>query len=180
MAELARRYIKEQDHPESQTLWSLQVMRDNPETVIGVHVDFINAGSKVLSLNNYAATPSRLERIGMRDCFDEIHSLSIQLLNTAISKSKYTRSDLSIAGCLPPLIASYTAEDSRENKKLFDEYVLLIKQQIDYVDLFLVETMSSIREIIVVTDALDYFGLRKYVSLTLDDDHPNLLRSGEI
>ena len=39
--------------PESQTLWSLQIMRDNPEIVVDVHMDFINAGSKVLSLNNY-------------------------------------------------------------------------------------------------------------------------------
>tara|TARA_B100000927_G_C16465386_1_gene469488 strand:- start:1561 stop:2484 length:924 start_codon:yes stop_codon:yes gene_type:complete len=165
--------------PDSQTLWSLQIMRDNPEIVVGVHMDFINAGSKVLSLNNYAATPSRLERIGMLDSFDEIHTLSVQLLNSAISESNYTRSNLSIAGCLPPLIASYTAEDRRENKELFDEYVLLIEQQIDYVDLFLVETMSSIKEVLAVTDALDYFGLSKYVSLTLDDDYPNLLRSGE-
>ena len=165
--------------PESQTLWSLQIMRDNPEIVVDVHMDFINAGSKVLSLNNYAATPSRLERIGMLDNFDEIHSLSINLLNAAISQSKFARSDLSIAGCLPPLIASYTAGDRRENKELFDEYILLIEQQIDYVDLFLVETMSSIKEIIAVTDALNHFGLRQHISLTLDDDHPNLLRSGE-
>ena len=165
--------------PESQTLWSLQIMRDNPEIVVDVHMDFINAGSKVLSLNNYAATPSRLERIGMLDNFDEIHSLSINLLNAAISQSNFARSDLSIAGCLPPLIASYTAGDRRENKELFDEYILLIEQQIDYVDLFLVETMSSIKEIIAVTDALNHFGLRQHISLTLDDDHPNLLRSGE-
>ena len=176
---IGQEIYKRAGSPESQTLWSLQIMRDNPEIVVGVHIDFINAGSKVLSLNNYAATPSRLERIGMRDSFDEIHSLSIRLLNAAISESKYARSDLSIAGSLPPLIASYTAEDSRENKELFEEYILLIEQQIDNVDLFLVETMSSIKEIISVTDALDHFGLSKYVSITLDDDHPNLLRSGE-
>ena len=176
---IGQEIYKRAGSPESQTLWSLQIMRDNPEIVVGVHIDFINAGSKVLSPNNYAATPSRLERIGMRESFDEIHSLSIRLLNTAISESKYARSDLSIAGSLPPLIASYTAEDSRENKELFEEYILLIEQQIDNVDLFLVETMSSIKEIISVTDALDHFGLGKYVSLTLDDDHPNLLRSGE-
>ena len=176
---IGQEIYKRAGSPESQTLWSLQIMRDNPEIVVGVHIDFIDAGSKVLSPNNYAATPSRLERIGMRESFDEIHSLSIRLLNTAISESKYARSDLSIAGSLPPLIASYTAEDSRENKELFEEYILLIEQQIDNVDLFLVETMSSIKEIISVTDALDHFGLGKYVSLTLDDDHPNLLRSGE-
>ena len=60
---IGQEVYKRAGSPESQTLWSLQVMRDNPETVIGVHVDFINAGSKVLSLNNYAATPSRLERM---------------------------------------------------------------------------------------------------------------------
>ena len=165
--------------PESRTLWSLQIMRDSPEIVVDVHRDFIDAGSKVLSPNNYAATPSRLERVGILDSFDEIHSTSIKLLNTAISQSNCKRSDLSIAGCLPPLIASYSAEDKRESKELFDEYVCLIEQQIDHVDLFLAETMSSIKEIIAVTDALKHFGLEQYIGITLDDNHPNLLRSGE-
>ena len=165
--------------PNSKTLWSLQIMQDSPEIVVGVHMDFINAGSKVLSLNNYAATPSRLESMGMLASLEEIHALSIKLINTAISKSNYKRSDLSIAGCLPPLIASYTAEDRRGNKELIDEYIVLIEQQIDHVDLFMVETMSSIKEIIAVTEALGHFGLGQYVSLTLNDDHPNLLRSGE-
>ena len=43
---IGQEIYKRAGSPESQTLWSLQVMRDNPETVIGVHVDFINAGSK--------------------------------------------------------------------------------------------------------------------------------------
>ena len=70
--------------PESRTLWSLQIMRDSPEIVVDVHRDFIDAGSKVLSPNNYAATPSRLERVGILDSFDEIHSTSIKLLNLSL------------------------------------------------------------------------------------------------
>ena len=67
---LARRYIKSGITRIKNALVFADV-RDNPDIVVGVHKDFINAGSKVLSLNNYAATPSRLERVGMRDSFDD-------------------------------------------------------------------------------------------------------------
>ena len=48
-------------NPNAHPLWSLQVMYDEPELVTQVHYDFIKAGSKVLSLNNYTATPQRLK-----------------------------------------------------------------------------------------------------------------------
>ena len=57
---IGQEIYKRAGSPESKTLWSLQIMRDNPDIVVGVHKDFINAGSKVLSLNNYAATPSNI------------------------------------------------------------------------------------------------------------------------
>ena len=52
--EINKRSSKTKSHP----LWSLKVMYDEPEIVSKVHLDFINAGAKVLSLNTYTATPT--------------------------------------------------------------------------------------------------------------------------
>jgi len=43
-------------------MWSAQVMKDNPEIVRDLHVDFINAGAQVITINAYSATPERLAR----------------------------------------------------------------------------------------------------------------------
>jgi len=48
-------------------LWSLQVMREQPQLVQAVHEDFIRAGARVVTLNTYAATPARLARDGERE-----------------------------------------------------------------------------------------------------------------
>ena len=56
--EINKRSSKTKSHP----LWSLKVMYDEPELVSKVHLDFINAGAKVLSLNTYTATLPRLEK----------------------------------------------------------------------------------------------------------------------
>ena len=45
-------------------LWSTQVMIDEPEVVRDLHVDFIKAGSRVITLNAYTMTPERLKRDG--------------------------------------------------------------------------------------------------------------------
>ena len=34
-------------------LWSTRVMLDNPEIVQSAHLDFINAGADIITLNNY-------------------------------------------------------------------------------------------------------------------------------
>ena len=41
----------------SHQLWSVQVMFEEPEIVVSVHKDFILAGSRVITVNNYTATP---------------------------------------------------------------------------------------------------------------------------
>ena len=45
-------------------LWSVQVMMEEPGLVETVHLDFIEAGARVITLNSYTATPSQLARAG--------------------------------------------------------------------------------------------------------------------
>ena len=53
--EITRRSTRAKPHP----LWSTMVMREEPQTVVDVHRDFLMAGARVLTLNNYTATPMR-------------------------------------------------------------------------------------------------------------------------
>jgi homocysteine S-methyltransferase len=173
--EINKRSSQAKSHP----LWSVQVMHNEPEIVVKAHEEFISAGAKVLTLNNYTATPTRMTRHDMGDYFESTHKLAIDLLNQAITNTKVTRADINIAGCLPPIAASYIAAEALSYQESFDEYSKIIAAQAQGVDLFLVETMSNISEAEAAIDALYAHGQKAYIGFTLTDDKVATLRSGE-
>ncbi len=176
--EINKRSSRSNSHP----LWSMQVMIEFPEIVIAVHKEFILAGSCVVTANNYVATPIRLKEYGYGDKFFEIHQLAFELVERAIAEAYEDCSDnikLNIAGCLPPLVASYDASVALNEKDSYDHYCNLVAAQINYADVFLVETMSNITEAKAAIAALKAAGEKCFISLSISDDLSNNLRSGE-
>ena len=165
--------------PSAHPLWSLQVMYDEPELVTKVHYDFINAGAKILSLNNYTATPERLKKYGDPEKFFDTHETAASVLLEAIAQAKIKRTEIDIAGTLPPLVASYVASEALDFKTSVEDYKTLIAVQKPHVDLFLIQTMSNISETKAAIFALKDFGEPALVGLTINDDFSNTLRSGE-
>ncbi|MGB3406550.1 MAG: homocysteine S-methyltransferase family protein [Jannaschia sp.] len=163
----------------SHPLWSLEVMFDTPEVVVDVHAEFIAAGARVISLNTYPATPTRMERAGCADRFDEAHTTAIRLAREAIQRSDRPEGSVQIAGCLPPLVASFRAEVSKGYAASLEEYRRIVSAQAQDVDLFLIETMSNITEARAALDAAIEAGKPVHVGLTLDDTSAGTLRSGE-
>ena len=161
-------------------LWSVKVMFDAPEIVEAVHLDFINAGARVISVNTYAATPTRMQREGFGSRFEEAHEIAINLVRRAIERSGKPRAGLQIAGCLPPLVASYVAEVSKDYQQSLDEYCQIVETERAGVDVFLIETMSNITEASAAIDAAKESAKPVYVGLTLNDDLSDTLRSGEL
>lgn len=173
--EISKRSSSDKAHP----LWSVKVMDDEPQIVIDVHKEFILAGARTITVNNYTATQSRLDRHGYGDRFTDFHRTAITLVEQAINESKIARDTISIAGCLPPIAASYVAEAALDYHASFDAYCQNITAQKDHVDIFLVETISNITEAKAAAAALSSFGLPAIIGLTLKDDGSNHLRSDE-
>jgi len=173
--EITRRSTRAEPHP----LWSIMVMREEPQTVVDVHRDFLMAGARVVTMNNYAATPIRLARVGMESELAHIHHHASYLLDQAIESSGISRSTLSKMGCLPPLAASYVADAAPDYDSARSQYEQLIEVQIDHVDGFLVETMSNLTEMSAARDALVAANQTLHIGITLEDDNSNRLRSGE-
>ncbi|MFP3440721.1 homocysteine S-methyltransferase family protein, partial [Pantoea sp. SIMBA_133] len=105
-------------------LWSVAVMREQPDVVTDVHADFIRAGARTLTLNTYAATPTRLAREGLGDEIGAIHQRAFEVLERAIA---LTGADVDIAGCLPPLVGSYRSQPDRTFEDLKSEFDILVK-----------------------------------------------------
>ncbi|WP_287024081.1 homocysteine S-methyltransferase family protein, partial [Cobetia sp.] len=68
-------------------LWSSQVMLDQPELVRDLHLDFIRAGARVITLNTYTATPQRLGLAGVGESIAAIHAAAGKAARDAIALS---------------------------------------------------------------------------------------------
>ena len=158
-------------------LWSTQVMIDEPEIVHDLHADFIRAGSRVITLNAYTMTPERLARDAQIEDFEKLQLAAVNAATKARTSAGI--SGVRIAGCLPPLVASFHAEVSPEYDAMLESYSKIVAIQAPHVDLFLCETMSSIAEAKAALISAKKTGLPVWVSLTIQDDGQGVLRSGE-
>lgn len=157
-------------------LWSAQVLLDEPQLVKAAHRDFIDAGAQLIKLNNYTVTPQRLARDGNPALFEPLHQRALEAAQQARLESQRA---VQIAGCLPPLVASYHADQVPDTATCLESYRRLVAQQKNGVDLFIAETMSLIREAEAATQAGVESQLPTWVAFTVDDQDGSRLRSGE-
>ena len=163
---------KSDPHP----LWSTYVMLEEPDLVRKAHVDFIEAGASVITLNTYSTTPERLEANDLLGKFSFFHKKAIDLAREAID---HTQKNVLIAGCLPPLVASYRPDKAPEYERCIDLYIQIVREQESFVDLFICETMASIKEAKAAVAAAKTSGKSVWCGLTLEDNEKCELRSGE-
>lgn len=158
-------------------LWSAQVMMDQPEIVRDLHIDFIKAGARVITLNAYSATPERLARDADESLFEGLQQNAI---NMAIEARDMAGIDgVRIAGCLPPMYASYRPDQSPEIDIMIETYKRVVAVQQAHVDLFMCETMASIAEATAALTAAKPSGIPVWVGLTVTDDNSSTLRNGD-
>jgi len=155
-------------------LWSAHVMMREPEIVEAVHREYIQAGAHMITLNVYSATPQRLARDASEDLFEPLQKQAIHIANRARAGT-HAR----LAGCLPPLVASYHPEDAPDYETSLATYKRVVECQTDAVDVFLCETMSSVKEASTATTAAAETGKPAWCALSTKDENGTLLRSGE-
>jgi S-methylmethionine-dependent homocysteine/selenocysteine methylase len=158
-------------------LWSADVMLHEPELVRDLHVDFIKSGAQVITMNTYTATPQRLERDGTTEHFVELHEKAGWAALQARSIGGV--SNIKIAGCLPPLVASYRPEAVLSFDESLATYRQLAAIQEPFCDLFICETMSSIVEAKAACQAAKEVKKPVWLAFTVKDDASRQLRSSE-
>lgn len=159
-------------------MWSADIMLHEPHLVKDLHREFIESGARVITLNNYTATPQRLLRENAIQYMQSIHQKAIDAAQQAVKQS--TRHDVKIAGCLPPLVASYRPEVSLSYDESLSSYRQLVSLQSQGCDLFICETMSSITEAKAACTAAKESNKPVWVAFTVKDEAPQQLRSGEL
>ncbi len=155
-------------------LWSAKVMMDEPHIVEQVHRDYIKAGARVLTLNSYSATPERLKRDASEALFKPLQAKAIELAQSASANG-----DITIGGCLSPLFGSYHPEATPEFDICLETYRRVVALQKDAVDVFICETLSSIKEIKAAVQAAHESGKPVWCGMSVMDEDGTRLRSGE-
>lgn len=158
-------------------LWSADIMLNEPKLVRDLHRDFIVSGAQVITLNTYSATPQRLARENELAHIKELHQSAMNAAIDAIDLAQC--SDVLIAGCLPPLVASYRADVSLSFNESLAGYRQLVELQAPASDVFICETMASITEATAACTAGLESGKPVWVALTVSDTEPGQLRGGE-
>lgn len=156
-------------------LWSTQVMIDHPDLVGEVHADYFRCGATIATTNTYAVHRSRLVRVGMED------QLPI-LIDTALAQAERARAQFPqgrIAGALGPLLASYRPDLNPDPAEAAGKFRELVQLMADRVDLFLIETVSSVQEAEGALRGTEGCGKPVWLALTVMDDDGTRLRSGE-
>jgi len=157
-------------------LWAAEALFKSPQVVREIHQDYIRAGADIICTNSYSTIRNKFEPAGLMARFEEMNRLAGEL---AVAARESSGRDVLIAGSLPPQRGSYRADlvgSYEEIEPLYREQAKLLAP---YVDFFLCETMSSADEARAAVSGAAVVGKPVWVSWTLNDSGPPLLRSGE-
>lgn len=175
------RELERMGAPFRQPEWSALALMEDPESVYQAHLNFIEAGARIITTNTYAVVPYHIGQERFTQDGPALIRLSARLARRAADEKSGL--GVKVAGCIPPLYGSYMPE-------LFDqqsaEQILmpLIEEQAAYIDFWLLETVSSIEEARYVSNMIrQYSDKPLWIAFTITgeaDGHTvGTLRSGE-
>jgi len=156
-------------------LWSAEIMIKQPDLVRAVHDDFFKAGAQIATANSYTLHRDRLKPFGREDEFEALHKMACELA----CRSRDQHGSGLVAGSLGPLGWSYSHDGAPPEEQWAGRYNEICRIQADYVDLFLIETISSRAHALAALSGAMGNGKPVWIALTVDDTDGTRLRSGE-
>jgi homocysteine S-methyltransferase len=169
--ELQRRGV-----PTPLPLWTGDAARRAPKVLKQIHLDYLAAGTDIITANTFRTTPYTMRKLGNADDAVELTHRSVALAHEACNKMGHGL----VAGSLAPLEDCFHPELVPPGDVLAEEHEAHARNLHDAgVDLLLVETMNTAREAHAAAEAAVQTGLPVLVSLILDPQGEGNLLSGE-
>ncbi|WP_050604956.1 homocysteine S-methyltransferase family protein [Ruegeria sp. 6PALISEP08] len=155
-------------------LWSTRVMIDRPELVREVHAEYFRRGATIATTNTYAVHRSRLRFENIEDQLETLINIALSQAQAACEGTKNR-----VAGSLGPLLASYRPDLQPDPSEADEKFGELVSLMADKVDLFLIETVSSVLEAEGALRGTTGSEKPVWLALSVNDDEGSFLRSGE-
>ena len=156
-------------------LWSTSVMIEKPGIVRDVHADYFRVGATVATTNTYAMHRDRLRKVDLEDQFGSLVEAALVEAEGAQRAAGGGR----IAASLGPLGASYRPDICPPVAEAAPLYAELAGLMADRVDLFLIETVSSLMHADGALTGCSGIDKPVWLAVSVDDDDGTKLRSGE-
>ena len=158
------------------TLWgcSAYLNEQDHQKVIDTHLDFINAGSKIITTSNFTIRKRRLAQNKLEDKLNVFLEISGKLAQKAVKLSNKT---IEIAGSLPTRGETYKSDIFLSDKELLREFQESASILNTYVDLFYLDVLCSYKEIELALESIKNFDKDVIVGIHLKDT--GKLPSGE-
>ena len=120
------------------TLWSASALLDSSlhQMVINAHQEFMKAGAKVITTNNFTVRKLRFSENNILDKFEEAMHTAGRLAKQAKQENTFF-SDVHIAGSVPTRNQTYMANFELSKDEVLHEFQLTGNILNEYVDFFL-------------------------------------------
>ena len=153
-------------------IWTTEINLSNPESVIRIHKEYIEAGADIITTNTFRTNPSALNKKGISEVSYYV-AQAVKLTKLSIHDKK-----IYIAGSNAPAEDCYQKKRTLSNNELqinhYNHIDLLMDNGVDFV---LNETQSHFDELKLICGHCDLNNIPYVVSLYLTED--SRLLSGE-
>jgi methionine synthase / methylenetetrahydrofolate reductase (NADH) len=140
-----------------------------PETVVSLHVSFINAGADLIETNTFGANRRKLAAHHLDDEVERINSAGVKLARDA---REIAGRDVYIAGSIGPL-GDHGDLPQDERHEIFAEQAAALQAR--GVDLFLVETFFELEELLTALAAVQSVSSLPIVAMLTFDEQGETL-----
>jgi S-methylmethionine-dependent homocysteine/selenocysteine methylase len=165
-------------------LWSAAALFEKPDTVRHIHIDNIDTGADIITTNTFRTQRRTYEKANYKYHDTDFAETARHFTTDAVDLAKDAvmiaseEDNVIVAGCIAPLEDSYRPDLTPDTDTLCTEHYEHMKNLADAgVDIFIAETLTTIREISAVLNQLHQFGLDNIISFTPRNDKE--LFSGE-
>lgn len=173
------RLLKDMGAPFRRPEWSALALMEAPEFVTKAHEAYIEARAEIIITNSYAVIPFHIGEDAFNKQGRELIKLSAKIARECANHASI---NVKVAGCIPPAFGSYRA-DLYVEEKAGDIYLPHIEEQDEFVDFWLAETISTVREAEKIASLLKNNTKPLWLSYTVKDresvEEKPQLRSGE-
>lgn len=157
------------------TMWASDVVIEKPELVLELHKEYFDAGASIATTTTYSALQDRLDYEKSTYDIDQIWTSAINAAVTARDENGYG----CVAGSIGPLVGSYLPNLCPPPADAEIAYGPIVEALAPKVDIFLIETMSSVNQAIGALRAVENARIPVWIGLTVDDFDGTKFRSGE-
>jgi homocysteine S-methyltransferase len=139
--------------------WSARALDEAPELLTGIHRDYAQAGAEVLTANTFRLHARNLAAWGCAEDAQRLCDRAITLARAALTGAGW------VAASLAPVADCYAPEQAPDDDELRAEHHATARRlQTAGADVLLIETMGTVREAVIASQAAAATGLPMVVS----------------